>query len=612
MKIKDIDNIIIETISQKIKSELVKESVDKYIVKSHDGTPMETFDTEEEAKNHVEKSKEKLLIDKKTYESYDAMLEDLDEYNDKLEENINESMKNKISKTNKVTGYLKNESVLVLAKLAKNKKNDAAVDLLMIAESCQGNVPLSDVITVLNYHNLNDLKKKITLKEDFSKYDTFSSKLGKQKDPFAHLSDDEYDRVMSKYDDTRSLDDEGYFSDKDLYDSGSPIRMYKSDTLNPVQSTKDRRKVDNSDTLDVDDEDDDMEYETQVPKDIEGSAKPEKFRDIINLKKDEEGNLDDIDDTLWGDIKDYDGGYEEDEPSLPSEPDVDMMNDDEDFFGDMNEFSEMEGDMSELDQLEELDTEWGDGMSEMDLEMSEEGMNYEGEYGEMKTTCDECGSMLNEEGMCSECSMKMNESKKRKIRLTESQLTQLIAKIVNESVPGLSVTEKNRKTSGSDSKKHMKDVESKMKKTLKFDGNDNPKFPKQIGKGEKVARQNSKDEDKIMSTYRGGGMEDLKYDTEPSKSFNDRVEKSLKGHSTMGNSQDSPNVVKSDLGEKIHQKAKNKKETLEKEFNVSWGHSWKEPEKVNVVKESKTETKNVLNEEIKRMKDMAMYNKKTQ
>ena len=599
MKIKDIDNIIIETISQKIKSELVKESVDKYIVKSHDGTPMETFDTEEEAKNHVEKSKEKLLIDKKTYESYDAMLEDLDEYNDKLEENINESMKNK---TNKITGYLKNESVLVLAKLAKNKKNDASVDLLMIAESCQGNVPLSDVITVLNYHNLNDLKKKITLKEDFSKYDTFSSKLGKQKDPFAHLSDDEYDRVMSKYDDTRSLDDEGYFSEKDLYDAGSPIRMYKSDTLNPVQSTK-KKKLD----LEPDNYDDDNDdFDDAITSNMYEPDEPE---DTVWTKpaKEEEPTPEDIDNSGT----DYDMNIEkfyDDEDDTEGIYELSGM----DELSETDEFSEMEGDMSEFDQLEELDTEWGDGMSEMDLEMSEEGMNYEGEYGEMKTTCDECGSMLNEEGMCSECSMKMNESKKRKIRLTESQLTELIAKIVNESVPGLSVTEKNRKTSGSDSKKHMKDVESKMKKTLKFDGNDNPKFPKQIGKGEKVARQNSKDEDKIMSTYRGGGMEDLKYDTEPSKSFNDRVGKSLKGHSTMGNSQDSPNVVKSDLGEKIHQKAKNKKETLEKEFNVSWGHSWKEPEKVNVVKESKTETKNVLNEEIKRMKDMAMYNKKTQ
>jgi hypothetical protein len=472
----------------------------------------------------------------------------------------------------------------------------------MIAESCQGNVPLSDVITVLNYHNLNDLKKKITLKEDFSKYDTFSSKLGKQKDPFAHLSDDEYDRVMSKYDDTRSLDDEGYFSEKDLYDAGSPIRMYKSDTLNPVQSTK-KKKLD----LEPDNYDDDNDdFDDAITSNMYEPDEPE---DTVWTKpaKEEEPTPEDIDNSGT----DYDMNIEkfyDDEDDTEEIYELSGM----DELSETDEFSEMEGDMSEFDQLEELDTEWGDGMSEMDLEMSEEGMNYEGEYGEMKTTCDECGSMLNEEGMCSECSMKMNESKKRKIRLTESQLTELIAKIVNESVPGLSVTEKNRKTSGSDSKKHMKDVESKMKKTLKFDGNDNPKFPKQIGKGEKVARQNSKDEDKIMSTYRGGGMEDLKYDTEPSKSFNDRVEKSLKGHSTMGNSQDSPNVVKSDLGEKIHQKAKNKKETLEKEFNVSWGHSWKEPEKVNVVKESKTETKNVLNEEIKRMKDMAMYNKKTQ
>lgn len=590
MKIKDIDNIIIETISQKIKSELVNESVDKYIVKTQDGTPMETFDTEEEAKNHVGKSKEKLLIDKKTYESYDAMLEDLDEYNDKLEENINESMKNKISNTNKVTGYMKNESVVLLAKMAKNKKIDAAFDLLTIAESCQGNVPIYDVMAVLNYHNLTNLKNRITLKEDISDYDTFSGRIGKSKDPYAHLSDEEYERLMSKYDDTRSIDDEGYFSDKDLYDAGSPVRMYKSDTLNPVQSDK-YKKRDRPSEPTVDDEmgDDELEDDMMSPID-------EPMDEPMNEPEPK------IDEPSSSDIN-----FSDDEMRTYNSFDDENM-DDEDFFGDVSEFS----DMDELDQLDELDTEWGDGMSEMDLEMSEEGMGHEGEYGEIKTTCDECGSMLNEEGMCSECSTRMNESKKRKIRLTESQLTKLIAKMVNEAVPGLAITDKNRKTSGSDSKKHMKDVESKMKKTLKFDGNDNPEFPKQIGKGEKVARQNSKEEDKIMSNYRGGGMEDLKYDTQPSKSFNERMEKALKGDSTMGNSQDSPNVVKSDVGEKILKKSKDKKKAQEKEFNVSWGHSWKEPETVKVVKESKEEKPQVLNEEINRMKQMALYNKKTQ
>ena len=50
----------------------------------------------------------------------------------------------------------------------------------------------------------------------------------------------------------------------------------------------------------------------------------------------------------------------------------------------------------------------------------------------------------------------------------------------------------------------------------------------------------------------------------------------------MGNSQDAANVVKSELGEKIGKKIERKAKKIAKEPEVSWGHSWKEPEKVNV------------------------------
>jgi len=227
--------------------------------------------------------------------------------------------------------------------------------------------------------------------------------------------------------------------------------------------------------------------------------------------------------------------------------------------------------------------------------------------------CNECGAMLNEEGMCSECGSPMNESKKTTLRLTESELVSLISKMVNEAVPGLEITKKAQKTSGDESKSHMSDVEKKLKDVSSFDGNDNPEFPKPIGKGDTVAQRTTDEENETISDYRGGGLEDLSYDYEPSDRFKERLKKALEGDSTMGNSQDAANVVKSDTGKKIGVKVKRKAEKIAKEPNISWGHSWKSPEKVVVVKESEKPTmSSVLEEEIKRMKKILGYDEKTQ
>lgn len=250
-------------------------------------------------------------------------------------------------------------------------------------------------------------------------------------------------------------------------------------------------------------------------------------------------------------------------------------------------------------------------LSEEEMENCEQcGQTDEG-------SCNECGGTLNEYGKCDECGDTSEEnvvmeSKKTKLRLNENQLVNLINKIVkktmvNESVPGIEVTQRAQKTSGSDSKSHMSDVAKKMKKTLSFDGNDNPEFPKQIGKGEKVAHRNTKEQEETIEDYRGGGLEDLNYEYEPSDKFKDRLKKSLKGDSTMGNSHDSPNVMKSDLGEKILKKVDRKSKKIGKETLASWGTSIKEP---IVVKENKNSV--VLNSEMNRMKQMFKYNKKTQ
>jgi hypothetical protein len=107
-------------------------------------------------------------------------------------------------------------------------------------------------------------------------------------------------------------------------------------------------------------------------------------------------------------------------------------------------------------------------------------------------------------------------------------------------------------------------------------------------------------------------MEDLNYDYEPSENFKKRLKMALEGDPKMGNSQDAANVIKTDTGKNLAKKSERKKEKESENFEVSWGHSWKDPENVTTVKESKTTMSSVLEEEIKRMKRILGYDESTQ
>lgn len=243
----------------------------------------------------------------------------------------------------------------------------------------------------------------------------------------------------------------------------------------------------------------------------------------------------------------------------------------------------------------------------------EEGEIAEGGHEE---SCDECGSGLMSEGECMECGyQKMNESKSYKV--TESTLINMISKIVLESIPGLDAV-KTAHSQDKGTKEYMNSVDKKLKDYLSFDGNDNPEFPKQIGKGEKVAINNTDEENEFVEDNRGGGMQHLEYDEKPSADFIERLKKSLSGDSTTGNKQDGDdvaNVVKSDLGEKMAKQIERKHKKDEKAPMYV-----KDPTPVQTVKaaeaktvnESEEKTKTEILNEMTRMKDMLSYNKKTQ
>jgi hypothetical protein len=225
----------------------------------------------------------------------------------------------------------------------------------------------------------------------------------------------------------------------------------------------------------------------------------------------------------------------------------------------------------------------------------------------------ECGGGMNEGGMCNECGKMMYESKKRTLRLTEREMVDMISRMVSESdVITHSATKKAQQGSKKENDDYMKQVEDKLKKASSFDGADNPEFPKQNGKGEKMVINATPEQDEYTKTHRGGTLADLDYDQEPSENFKKRLKMALEGDPKMGNSQDAANVIKTDTGKNIGKTSVKKKEIEKKGKEVSWGHSWASPEKVVVVKESKTNMSSVLNEEIERMKKMYGYNKKTQ
>jgi len=184
---------------------------------------------------------------------------------------------------------------------------------------------------------------------------------------------------------------------------------------------------------------------------------------------------------------------------------------------------------------------------------------------------------------------KMNESTKKTITLNQSEMADLLSKIIKEAVqdnikeqietpaniaapsngvPGLDVTKKVRKDSGKENEDALKAVEKKIKDYLSFEGNDDPESPNQIGQGEeKVSVPASESQDLEIELNRGRNPADLTYDSEPGERFRERAKLSLVGASEMGNSHEYANVVNpnSKVGENVAKTAEKRKEARENE-----------------------------------------------
>jgi hypothetical protein len=226
----------------------------------------------------------------------------------------------------------------------------------------------------------------------------------------------------------------------------------------------------------------------------------------------------------------------------------------------------------------------------------------------------------------------MNESKRRKLKLTEDEMIDLIERIlIEQKIEGTSSEKSAMKTSKKDNDDYIKAVTKKMKDYLK-DGSagdyemDPDFFPKnngELGDDDKMMYKASPGvEEYIEQIARSGGNENLEYDQiTPDEEW---LDLNIMGSSKTGNNPEWANSVKTKTGEKVKdRKDKNilgklKKQSYNKAPQPVVDYSGKKINDKTMagidMKESKNTDKEnrVVNEEIERMKNLFSHNYKSQ
>jgi hypothetical protein len=250
---------------------------------------------------------------------------------------------------------------------------------------------------------------------------------------------------------------------------------------------------------------------------------------------------------------------------------------------------------------------------------------------------------IKNESVCPKCGMencKCNHKKstKESIKITESEMVNLIEKIILEQktqnninsigmAKGYDKYKQVHKKSGKENEDSLKATSQKMKDYLK-DGSkgeytESPThFPKNNGELEKMSKKAYTMSDagkEFIDDFMRPGMENLDYDEiHPNEEW---IEKTIDGSSQTGNSSEYANAVKTDVNSNILKKQKANKFAKAKRmaYNkapqpVVSDKSGEDTGKgINLKLESMNDkTQNKINEEFDKMKSLISYNRKTQ
>lgn len=290
--------------------------------------------------------------------------------------------------------------------------------------------------------------------------------------------------------------------------------------------------------------------------------------------------------------------------------------------------------MNSVEDLDDFDYD----TSDIEEQETEEGNAFSGALADAKKQ----GKSSFEVGGKKYDVKESNNSKegKRKIRLTEDELIDMIYDIVKEqkldkgniqvkSPEGLNKTKdvlilnkKENENATKETSKKMSDYLSKGSKgKYEPSAESFPKGNGEIAKMNKKAYSASDAVEEYIENFAYPGLENLSYDEiKPNEEW---VTDNLEGSSRTGNNPEWANAVKTDLGKKMNEKRKRNLYQKEKERSykrvsqpideAGEGEGEKSLDKMFTKLESKEDkSSKLMNEEISKMKNIITYNRKTQ